>query len=218
MVRGEPHPQRGGKRSAGPIGDETRIAPARKKAKRQSAERQEALTVFWDSLSRVHLTRRALRELDRRNQADRNRRETTTVKIQRPPISHGRNRPSAAGQLKRFARHGGPDLADLRGVRVHLIAVFIRWLMAGASSVPNPEWHIPRRARCHQVSQPRGRRASPSTRWAGRRRRRARPKPKERLPTIPTLNSISSIMVSIRMTTTLWTIVSLRGPVTRRPS
>ncbi|KAK3899547.1 hypothetical protein C8A05DRAFT_46418 [Staphylotrichum tortipilum] len=56
---------------------------------------------FWDSLSKVSLTRRALRELDRRNSA-------------RP--APGPVVPSVyTSDRARFARHGGPDLRHLRG-------------------------------------------------------------------------------------------------------
>ncbi|TWU71214.1 hypothetical protein ED733_000263 [Metarhizium rileyi] len=59
------------------------------------------LPAFWDNLSKVWLTRRALRELDRRNE------ENLTT------------RSSASGailtSLARFARRGGPDLRRLRG-------------------------------------------------------------------------------------------------------
>ena len=62
---------------------------------------------FWDSLSRVWLTRCALREFDRR-----------TVKLVVPTQKYP---PDLKGypvkELERFARHGGPSLRDLRGVR-----------------------------------------------------------------------------------------------------
>jgi hypothetical protein len=60
---------------------------------------------FWDNLSKVWLTRRALRELDRRNGT------------QPPP---GPATPAVyTTDRARFARHGGPDLRHLRGVRLH---------------------------------------------------------------------------------------------------
>ncbi|KAK3338037.1 hypothetical protein B0H65DRAFT_542475 [Neurospora tetraspora] len=56
---------------------------------------------FWDNLSKVPLTRRALRELDRRNST-------------RP--APGPAAPAVyTTDLARFARHGGPDLRRLRG-------------------------------------------------------------------------------------------------------
>ena len=65
---------------------------------------------FYDSLSKVWLTRRALRELDRRNQL------TSSVCAQAPAPKPVRrlNRKD----LERFARHGGPELSNLRGVRL----------------------------------------------------------------------------------------------------
>ncbi|XP_044722090.1 uncharacterized protein HRG_05005 [Hirsutella rhossiliensis] len=55
---------------------------------------------FWDDLSKVWLTPRALRELDRRSKAPRQ----PTLPI--APVD---------GDLARFARRGGPDLRHLRG-------------------------------------------------------------------------------------------------------
>ncbi|KAF2454500.1 hypothetical protein BDY21DRAFT_353104 [Lineolata rhizophorae] len=81
---------------------------------------------FWDNLSKVWLTKRALRELDRRN---------IEAAPSRPPCSPHRpaRRPKRNCQtaqypgdylscceprilkdIKLFARHGGPDLSDLR--------------------------------------------------------------------------------------------------------
>ncbi|POS73710.1 hypothetical protein DHEL01_v207901 [Diaporthe helianthi] len=55
---------------------------------------------FWDRLSKIPLTRSALKELDRRNGA--------RPAFSPPPTSLARD-------LARFARHGGPDLRGLRG-------------------------------------------------------------------------------------------------------
>lgn len=58
---------------------------------------------FWDRLSTIPLIRSALQELDRRNRAQ--------PALPPPPPT-----PTAfALDLARFARHGGPDLRDLRG-------------------------------------------------------------------------------------------------------
>ncbi|KAK8142574.1 hypothetical protein G3M48_008555 [Beauveria asiatica] len=57
---------------------------------------------FWDNLSRVWLTPRALREKDRRNNA------------QSPAIASVAARATPTS-LARFARRGGPDLRHLRG-------------------------------------------------------------------------------------------------------
>ncbi|KAM3447380.1 hypothetical protein MY3296_008775 [Beauveria thailandica] len=57
---------------------------------------------FWDNLSRVWLTPRALREKDRRNDAQSP--AIASIAARATPIS-----------LARFARRGGPDLRHLRG-------------------------------------------------------------------------------------------------------
>ena len=74
--------------------------------KKLSRLHNEPSPAFWDSLSRVWLTRSALREFDRR-----------TVEVVRPTPKYP---PDLKGypvkELERFARHGGPSLRDLRGV------------------------------------------------------------------------------------------------------
>ncbi|KAM3528473.1 hypothetical protein MY4038_005885 [Beauveria bassiana] len=63
---------------------------------------------FWDRLSKVPLIHSAIAELDRR----------TCTRPSCPPPSTGHIRhltPTAPSELARFARHGGPDLRDLRG-------------------------------------------------------------------------------------------------------
>ncbi|KAI3317910.1 hypothetical protein HD806DRAFT_550099 [Xylariaceae sp. AK1471] len=57
---------------------------------------------FWDNLSKVWLTPRALRELDRRNHI-------------RPRLEPSPPGEVSSKHLARFARHGGPDLGHLRG-------------------------------------------------------------------------------------------------------
>jgi len=66
---------------------------------------------FYDSLTKVWLTRRALKELDRR---------TTQANSLQQPASARRSEDREdtwKTQIHRFARHGGPELRDLRGVR-----------------------------------------------------------------------------------------------------
>ncbi|KAF4455862.1 hypothetical protein F53441_1894 [Fusarium austroafricanum] len=63
---------------------------------------------FWDRLSKVPLIHSALEELDRR----------TLTRPSCPPPLTGLAQdltPTAPSELARFARHGGPDLQDLRG-------------------------------------------------------------------------------------------------------
>ena len=90
---------------------------------------------FWDNLSQPFLTKLALQELNRRN--------AIKSRSQRPPESQYRRpytrcavaasressplpahefyqqtSPSDRAQIRRFARNGGPDLKDLRGVGI----------------------------------------------------------------------------------------------------
>jgi hypothetical protein len=76
-------------------------------SKRLKSSRAE----FYDSLSKVWLTRRALKELDRRT------RQANSP--QRPASTPRRVTRSASIQIQRIARDGGPDLRDLRGVRLN---------------------------------------------------------------------------------------------------
>jgi len=88
---------------------------------------------FWDNLSKIWLTRQAVKELDRRN-AQSNR-SPTQYKVRKPrtrsadrklkqkaqaavPVSEYLLRAPQADitLLKSFARQGGPDITDLRGV------------------------------------------------------------------------------------------------------
>lgn len=94
--------------------------PPWKRAKRPFQSRQEADTKYWDSLSEIPVTRRAVKQLNQRN-----RQKASLVRtglIRRPDRS---GEPAALKncppQLKRFARHGGPDLRDLRGVSFALL-------------------------------------------------------------------------------------------------
>lgn len=91
----------------------TSSQPPGEKAKRRFQSKQESITAFWNSLSKVWLTPRALDELDRRN-----RQSAGSV---RTSITPDQIRETAAlehfsYQIKRFAKHGGPDLCGLRGV------------------------------------------------------------------------------------------------------
>lgn len=94
--------------------------------------------VFWDNLSKIDLTKRALGELDRRNiqvairshptRHPRLRRQITRSALARLKKGFQPAQPAAdylchcgtktLKNVKHIARHGGPDLSDLRGVRV----------------------------------------------------------------------------------------------------
>ncbi|KLJ06054.1 hypothetical protein EMPG_10498 [Blastomyces silverae] len=70
--------------------------------------------VWWDRLSKVRLTRRALKELNRRTAGLRPPPPPPRELCQ--PEERSLNIREDWSRLKRFARHGGPDLYDLRGL------------------------------------------------------------------------------------------------------
>ena len=94
---------------------------------------------FWDNLSRVWLTKGALRELDRRNSPSQSTPSPSCSlhkRLHRPFTLHAvakveksRQSPQSASDflrhctaeslkdIKRLARHGSPDVLELRGVR-----------------------------------------------------------------------------------------------------
>ena len=74
---------------------------------------------FWDGLSAIPLTTRALNEFDRRNAVQKPRRSRRVrdrkAVAERNPFLRQPS-PRFEKGLKKFASHGGPDLRDLRGV------------------------------------------------------------------------------------------------------
>ena len=138
VVAPEDQPSCGQKRQRGAIEEHHSTAtphPARKKAKRRRQLQQETNTAYWDSLSKLWLTRRALDELDRRT-----RQEASPA---RPTVARGLDLGDESGQLKnlstqlkRFARHGGPELGDL--VRVGLAREMSRSLLISSLQYPEP--------------------------------------------------------------------------------
>jgi hypothetical protein len=115
--------------------EEHSLCAKRQKFDGLSADRYPP-SLFWDGLSKIWLTRDALRELDRRNS---NPVAQSTPRPVRPPdrpvtrnfLTELRNRcqrkqtadeflhdctPESLKTVKRFARHGGFDLSDLKGV------------------------------------------------------------------------------------------------------
>lgn len=88
---------------------------------------------FWDNLSEIPLIRSALRELDRRDtkntysahswrrqQASHSTRRAANTRSQLSATDFlGRCTQTCVRSIQRSARHGGPDLSDLRGVCRH---------------------------------------------------------------------------------------------------
>jgi hypothetical protein len=91
--------------------DSPEDSPSPKRKKRTSeAEtyRWHRTPGYWNRLSKVHLTRGALREFDRR-----------TLKAEQPaltPQSSINTSGPGTKSVKRLSRHGGPDLTHIRGV------------------------------------------------------------------------------------------------------
>ena len=69
---------------------------------------------LWDSLSKIHFTRKALQEYDRRTVANQNE----PIQDVRPEKPYARFRTSGPRRIKQIVRNGGPDLNELRGVSV----------------------------------------------------------------------------------------------------
>lgn len=102
---------------------------------------------FWDNLSKIWLTKRALRELNRRNTQPAPKAPNLPYRRTHRPITRNFaklnrfHRPTRSAddflnnctsrtlkEIKPFARHGGPDLSDLRGVCV------VRYPTSGAKA------------------------------------------------------------------------------------
>jgi len=79
-------------------------------AKRQKRSADNYPPDVWDNLSKITLTRKALREFDRRTRENRHP-QAARVQETAPRLLR-----SAVRRLERFARNGGPDLSKLRGV------------------------------------------------------------------------------------------------------
>lgn len=111
------------------------IDPPAKRAKTKSEIEREAWESweyppeFYDRLSKVSLSRRALKELDRRTHTRRCHPS--------PPVIRPRD-------LAQFARHGGPDLRHLRGVSRRERSLRIVFLTSD-SSIPTRQLiiHVP---------------------------------------------------------------------------
>ena len=80
--------------------------PAAKSRKQEQTKQRGPPPAFWDNLSRLWLTPRALREFDRRASQIHTPRRRDPTALQ----------PVCTTSLKRFARHGGPNLSDIRAV------------------------------------------------------------------------------------------------------
>ncbi|RMD44530.1 hypothetical protein DV735_g537, partial [Chaetothyriales sp. CBS 134920] len=90
--------------------------PARKRQKQTKEPRHRRSPRFWDGLSQVPLCRAALRELDRRALIHGPPPFASSALLPRTHIPQPED-------LKRFARHGGPQLTHLRGFASHHLRI-----------------------------------------------------------------------------------------------
>jgi hypothetical protein len=99
---------------------------------------------YWDNLSKIWLTKRALKELNRRN--NKPNEHSPPYRRNRRPFTRSLFAKWAKGQqsaseilysyseddlkeVQRFARQGGPDTSNLRGVFIARCSCFTRMLM-----------------------------------------------------------------------------------------
>lgn len=85
--------------------------PSLKKKRKSFNLETEALTAFWDNLSKVYLSQSASFEIDRRA------RRRDCLAIEGPSGLRSGKTAELLTQLKRACRRGGLDLGHLRGVR-----------------------------------------------------------------------------------------------------
>ncbi|KAK3336901.1 hypothetical protein B0T19DRAFT_471902 [Cercophora scortea] len=95
---------------------------------------------FWDKLSKVWLTRNALREIDRRNSAQ------PAPKPAAPAVY--------TTDLVRFARHGGPDLHHLRGAFLYhqKATMSSGGSRSRATKSANPTTNLPKLPKCGKIT------------------------------------------------------------------
>lgn len=87
-------------------GSEEHSLPKRRKLS-ESRYHNRRPAAFWDNLSIIHLTRSAIEEQNRR----------FDIASREPPVHTPSIPEPRTNDVRRFARQGGPDLSDLRGVR-----------------------------------------------------------------------------------------------------
>jgi hypothetical protein len=92
----------------------TRTPAKRRKDDDQSKELSAKL---WDNLSQIHLTKGALKELNRRNTQAIQQKQSITTSERGRALSLRKPDPKTLTAWKTFSRHGGPDPSDLRSVR-----------------------------------------------------------------------------------------------------
>ena len=112
-----------------------------KRRKRPFQSRQEANTAYWDSLSKLWLSHRALNELKRRNRKTAS--PVWTAAVRRLDLG-GEPDPlkNPSKQLNRFARHGGPDLRWLSLAQETSRSLLISSLQYSEPATSNSSAHV----------------------------------------------------------------------------
>ena len=105
------HAKQGQKRPHSTINEAQPDEPSQKKASCEFVSLREAQFAFWEGFSRVHLTTRALKELDGRNSHHTGR--LMNLNRRRGWMPYQRSLVNITGHVIRFASQGGPDLTDL---------------------------------------------------------------------------------------------------------
>ena len=143
-----------------------------KKQKRSHTSEPQYPPAFWDNLSKVDLTKRALRELDRRNKqaasTSRTPDQQLRKRITRRARAEGRQSNHSATHflchwgaralkdINQFARRGGPDLSNLRSVRLTTYHKFSALTVLQFSKPVDPLNHTMSRAQSSSRNRMRG--------------------------------------------------------------
>ena len=148
VAQSAPHKRKRSSQESCEADDHPLISSKRQKADNSIQEaRRAARGRFWDTLSKVWITPRALREFDRRNAA-RSFEQRCTSNLdprsrKRSVIDTSHLSGPSLKNLKRFARRGGPSLVDLRSVSQGTIVRRTN-AYARTCSVQNDPIHFPR--------------------------------------------------------------------------
>ena len=107
--------KRTGEQFQGSLDSQTSTTRSSKRQRVEQPSRFQTPPEFWDHLSTIPLTGRALRELDRRNKEHLVTNEPDCI-IESEGVPNKYLNAAKTKALRRFARQGGPNLSDLRGV------------------------------------------------------------------------------------------------------
>lgn len=141
------HPQRKRRRSLSSACDDIEEQPSAKRRKKAGIvddnNNNNYPPEFWDALSKITLTRRALKEFDRRTAVEKSAVEKSAPELLAAAAVEERSTRrllrSDTMKLRRFAQNGGPNLNSLRGVSMpHIFAHRSILMMTTAVLCPFP--------------------------------------------------------------------------------